>query len=155
MVYAGILIYTVIDNKYLFLLGKESTGRDTGLWSDFGGKIEPGETVKQAAVRECYEETMGLLGTRENLDSYIADQQPYHTFTGGHWFFLSLDYTWVENKSLIELFSRFYNYGYSLTQKEGYFEKSAISWFTLDEIANSDKMRHHFKKSLLRFFNYN
>lgn len=42
------------DNK--ILLGKKKRGFGEGLWNGFGGKIEPGETVEQAAHRELEEE---------------------------------------------------------------------------------------------------
>lgn len=53
------------DNKRNILLEKR---RDCGLWGLPGGKLEPGETIVQTAVREIYEETgyhvevVGLLG---------------------------------------------------------------------------------------------
>ncbi len=38
------------------LLGMKKKGFGAGYWNGFGGKIEPGETPKQAAVREIQEE---------------------------------------------------------------------------------------------------
>ena len=42
------------------LLGLKKRGFGTGKWNGFGGKLEPGETVVAAAVRELHEES-GLL----------------------------------------------------------------------------------------------
>ena len=38
------------------ILGKKKTGFGVGKYNGFGGKVEPGESVEQAAVREVYEE---------------------------------------------------------------------------------------------------
>ncbi|MDR2723535.1 MAG: 8-oxo-dGTP diphosphatase [Cellulomonadaceae bacterium] len=43
------------------LLGRKKQHRDgafgVGKWNGFGGKLEPGETLEQAAIRECQEES--------------------------------------------------------------------------------------------------
>eukprot|EP01012_Entosiphon_sulcatum_P032297 TRINITY_DN41094_c0_g1_i1.p1 TRINITY_DN41094_c0_g1~~TRINITY_DN41094_c0_g1_i1.p1 ORF type:complete len:199 (-),score=46.84 TRINITY_DN41094_c0_g1_i1:86-658(-) len=38
------------------LLGFKKRGFATGKWNGFGGKVEPGETIHEAAVRELHEE---------------------------------------------------------------------------------------------------
>lgn len=38
------------------LLGLKKRGFGTGKWNGFGGKVEPGETIRQAAIREMKEE---------------------------------------------------------------------------------------------------
>ena len=43
----------------LALLRRAGTGRADGCWAPPGGHLEPGETPRQAAVRECAEE-LGL-----------------------------------------------------------------------------------------------
>jgi len=39
------------------LLGHKKVGFAAGKWDGFGGKVEPGETVKDAALREMWEES--------------------------------------------------------------------------------------------------
>lgn len=48
----------VVERDGRFLIGQRSAdGPLPGLWEFPGGKVEPGETPEQAAVRECREET--------------------------------------------------------------------------------------------------
>ena len=61
------------DDRFLFFLRPEGVPL-AGLWEFPGGKIEPGETTEQAAVRECREET-GLVV--EPLFSYPAAAHEY------------------------------------------------------------------------------
>jgi 8-oxo-dGTP diphosphatase len=47
----------VVEREGHFLIGLRPAGEPlAGLWEFPGGKIEPGETPEQAAVRECLEE---------------------------------------------------------------------------------------------------
>jgi mutator protein MutT len=51
----------VVEDDGRFLIGRRAEGGPlAGYWEFPGGKIHPGETPEQAAVRECLEET-GLL----------------------------------------------------------------------------------------------
>ncbi|KAI0674534.1 NUDIX hydrolase domain-like protein [Trametes maxima] len=47
----------VIINDTKVLLGYKKRGFGVGLWNGFGGKVDPGETSAQAAVRELEEES--------------------------------------------------------------------------------------------------
>lgn len=38
------------------LLGMKKRGFGEGWWNGFGGKLQEGETIKEAAIRECQEE---------------------------------------------------------------------------------------------------
>jgi len=53
------------------LLGFKKVGFGTGKYVGYGGKIEPGETIPQAAVRELAEES-GIQIAPTNL-TYVAD----------------------------------------------------------------------------------
>ncbi len=53
------LCFPLRDGK--ILLGMKKRGFGSGWWNGFGGKVEPNETIEQAAVREVHEES-GITG---------------------------------------------------------------------------------------------
>lgn len=53
------------------LLGRKKRGMGFGKWNGFGGKIEDGETMRECAVRELYEEC-GISAAAEDL-AFVAD----------------------------------------------------------------------------------
>ena len=63
---AKILTLVIIHDNDKILLGMKKRGFGSGLWNGFGGKIEAGETLEQAAHRELQEEA-GIKAT--NLKS--------------------------------------------------------------------------------------
>jgi 8-oxo-dGTP diphosphatase len=76
------------------LLGLKKEGFGAGKLTAFGGKVEPGETLAQAAVRELQEET-GLHALEQDLWrlgelTFIFPHRPswsqrVHVFTVTHW----------------------------------------------------------------------
>ncbi len=48
------LLFLINDTKILLAMKKRGFG--AGLWNGVGGKLEPGETLEEAVVRECHEE---------------------------------------------------------------------------------------------------
>jgi ADP-ribose pyrophosphatase len=68
----GILIQD--EDKYLLI--KRAAEPDAGLWTIPGGIVELGETAKDAAVREVYEETgleIVILDLLDVVDKIITD----------------------------------------------------------------------------------
>ncbi|KAH9849569.1 NUDIX hydrolase domain-like protein [Lenzites betulinus] len=59
VIYEKVKEYTnafIILDEEKILLGYKKRGFGVGLWNGFGGKVDPGETPAQAAVRELEEE---------------------------------------------------------------------------------------------------
>jgi mutator protein MutT len=62
---AAVLIILIKDNK-IFLLKRDNTGYDDGKYAFPGGHLEGNETLRQAAIREAYEE-IGITIKEEDL----------------------------------------------------------------------------------------
>lgn len=109
----------------MLLLGKES---DTGQWAGFGGLQERGESLQQTALREAYEESMGLLDERTLRQSTL---QP---FKFGNSMTISAQIPF--DPALPLRFHQFYHYTKQLHSwaPEGWFEKDAVRWVPLREL---------------------
>jgi 8-oxo-dGTP diphosphatase len=75
----------VVEQQGRFLIGQRGPeGPLPGLWEFPGGKVEPGETPEQAAVRECREETglaVAVVGLLDRiLYSYPHGDVELHFF---------------------------------------------------------------------------
>jgi 8-oxo-dGTP pyrophosphatase MutT (NUDIX family) len=71
MVGSSILPACFYKGAIYFLFGKENDLADTPGWSDFGGGVEPGEDLFDAALREGGEEMTGFLGGEKELRALI------------------------------------------------------------------------------------
>ncbi len=75
----------VVEHKAAFLIGKRPAGTPlAGLWEFPGGKVEASESPRQAAVRECREETglrVAIVGVfPDQLQDYDHDRVRLHFF---------------------------------------------------------------------------
>lgn len=97
--------------KFLFI-------KRLGKWDLPKGKLDKGETIKEAAIRECEEEcaVKNLIITKSLPDTYhIYEYKNKFALKTTYWFFMETDY----EKTLIP-------------QIEENIEE--VKWFTLDEI---------------------
>ena len=153
---AGILPYTVQVVRgrpiLLFLLSRErlrieSGNKDKGMWSDFGGGRHANETTVEAAAREAYEESGGLLGSEEALREAIDNSPLILRASGGYYTFLvrapydKLLPTYFENfHATIET-----NFPGLVAEDNGFFEKDLLKWVSLDDlIHNQVPIRPHY-----------
>jgi 8-oxo-dGTP diphosphatase len=63
----------LLDNDGRILLGEKKNGLGEGKVLGIGGKVEPGETVEQAAIREMIEETTIVVDSAELHPIAIID----------------------------------------------------------------------------------
>lgn len=82
------LVFLRQENEILLAMKKRRFG--AGKWNGAGGKVEPGETYEQAAVRECQEEigvtpiALRKVGELHFID--LPDVEHYtHVYTTGEW----------------------------------------------------------------------
>ena len=84
---SGANVIIVDGDKILLLLRR--LGWKTGFWGPPGGHIDPGESPKQAAVREVYEES--ALRVKEG-DLELLAQRTKHSF-GMIYYYITDKYT--------------------------------------------------------------
>lgn len=80
--------YPVRDGKVLLALKTGKIG--AGCWNGYGGGIEDGETVVEAALRELWEES-GLVASEEHLEK-IAVVDFHNTKTDGSIFIVKVHF---------------------------------------------------------------
>jgi 8-oxo-dGTP diphosphatase len=85
------LLFLLRDGE--ILLGRKKRGLGAGRFNGVGGKVEPGETLEEAAIRECREEIavtpLGLAEVAEHEFLMDVDREPWliraHVFTSARW----------------------------------------------------------------------
>ena len=60
-----------IDEQNRILLGRKKRGFGANKYNGFGGKLDDGESFRECAIRELYEES-GLQGRVEDLECVAA-----------------------------------------------------------------------------------
>jgi len=149
---AGILPISLDKNgNLLFLFGKEYFLNNEG-WSDFGGSKEKNETTLQTAIREGYEETNGFFGSKNSLKINIKKYFIFKINSGTYSTFLfKIKY----DENLIKYYNRNFKFILKHNNKfienhNGFYEKSTIKWFTIDEIKNNRNLfRKWYNKTII------
>lgn len=62
-----ILTLLIIQKDGKILLGMKKRGFGMGKWNGFGGKVDEGETIEEAAKRELFEEAGITVNAMENV----------------------------------------------------------------------------------------
>ena len=142
MVAASILPVAVCNNELYFLFGKENEMEDSAKgFSDFGGRVESGESILDTAMREGAEELCGFLGNPKQLSQLIKKNGGTYKLTYGsenkayhvHIFFMEYDVKLPEyfinnHKFLWERMDK------TVLNDSKFFEKQEIKWFCQDDI---------------------
>jgi 8-oxo-dGTP pyrophosphatase MutT (NUDIX family) len=138
MVASSILPVTIYKNQLYFLFGKENEMEDSAKgFSDFGGRVESGESIMETAYREGAEELCGFLGNPEQLKkqikrnggTYHLEHNDYHI----HIFYMDYD------ERLPHYFTQNHRFLWNKMDREllnasKCFEKQEIRWFSTDEM---------------------
>ena len=149
MVGSSILPACFYKGELYFLFGKENSLADTPGWSDFGGGVDPGESVYQTAMREGGEELTGFLGNGKQIGSFIKKnggvyKMKYETY---HVHLFHLPY----NEDLVKHYNDNHQFLWERMNKQfltntKLFEKIEIKWFSLREMKkNRNKFRNFYR----------
>ena len=147
---AGILPVAYHNNNVYFLLGRETVDVDhraMGQWSDFGGSIEKGETLKQTAIREGFEETGGLFGNMKDIE-YLIDNSLIKKFRVNKYTTFVIQVPYV--KDLPKVHRETYldvlkNKKHLVTTHNGLYEKDMIKWVKLENLNKVKNIRPWYK----------
>ncbi len=82
-----VMTLCIIRDRDRILLAEKKRGFGVGFWNGYGGKLEPGETIEQALVREVKEEsglTLLTFQKRGEMEFVLADEsiKEVHIFEG-------------------------------------------------------------------------
>ena len=152
----GIIPISFYKGKIYFLFGREyikaknSKGiiwKQAGMWSDFGGSKEKNETYEETAVRECFEETGGYLGSKNHLQKLINTKLIKPIGGKGYKTFLVVvKYDTKLPKIFREKFLSIEKKHPELICKNGLYEKDMMKWFSYEDIKKDyNKFRPWFK----------
>lgn len=152
---AGVLPIAKHKKKLYFLFSREwiHSDCDPGLWSDFGGTKENKETYKETAIRECFEESMGFIGSRYRIKQLITKYNIYFTNTNSNYrtYIVLIKY----DKNLPQRFRR--DFTTTLKSKpelvrnhNGLYEKDCLKWYTLEDIQENIHTFRPWYKDIIR-----
>ena len=151
---AGILPTAIHNGKRYYLIGRESKKikfPDSGLYSDFGGGIDKGESILNTAIREGFEETIGIIGDKKRIGSLIKNKLYKKVrFKNDTLYVIKIKY----DKDLPKKFDVKYKTLYNFLKKSPikiqkkfkvFLEKDKIKWVTKEQLLSN-------KKSLRKLF---
>ena len=153
MVASSLLPIAIHNNKLYFLFGREGPTDDAPGWADFGGGVDKGETIFQAALREGGEELTGFLGDNKEIEKLIKSNGGVYKITkdtsiyNTHIFLIDYDeqLPLYYNRNHTFLLERVDNKYLSKTKL---FEKVEIGWFTVQDIKmRIGEFRHFYQET--------
>ena len=155
---AGVLPIAFYKGRIFFLFSREyiNSKEDGGLWSDFGGSKDKGETYFQTALREGYEESDKIIGSKNTIKNLMENSLQEITINGYRTYIILIDY----DKDLPKKFRNKFLYVKQnkphLICKKGLYEKDMIKWYTYNDIKKKfDEFRPFYKKivkTILKLF---
>ena len=148
----GILPVAIHKGNLYFLFSREyiNSKDDGGLWSDFGGSKEKNETFFQTALREGYEESDKIIGSKNNIKNLMENSLQEITINGYRTYVVLIDY----NKGLPKKFRKKFLYIKEnkphLLCKKGLYEKDMIKWYSYNDIKKNFNGFRQFYKNIVR-----
>ena len=149
---AGILpFYLNPENDTLYyLIARESHTHPShaGLYSDFGGAKDDGETNLETAAREGYEESMGFFGKYEQIKKNISHKPECMKLVTKSYttYLFYMDYC----PNIIKYMNYHFNFikinaPHLINETNCIYEKDHFMLKTLDELSKNEKIRPFYK----------
>lgn len=156
---AGLLPVAIHKKKLYFLFGRENQYNDTPGWSDFGGGMEPGETIMETNLREIEEETCGFISRTEIIESIRQYGSLTFTMVSNGKKYITTIVKIPYDEKLPEYFNKsretIEKYIPKITKTSVIFEKDKLKWFTLDEMYNFHLFRRFYQTMVQKLiYNY-
>ena len=156
MVAASILPVTIHKGKIYFLFGKENEMEDSAKgFSDFGGRVENGESIMETALREGAEELCGFLGDPKQLKQKIKKQGGVYKLShnGYHIHIFYMEY----DENLPKYFTNHHRFLWNRMNKDllnnsKFFEKQEIKWFSVNELRTLKYQFRSFYQEIVDLF---
>lgn len=153
MVGSSILPACVHKGKLYFLFGKENSLADTPGWSDFGGGVDPGESIYDTALREGGEELTGFLGGEDELRSLIKQSGGTYKIVPNASNYNIHIFNLPYSSDLPKLYNANHDFLWKRMDKKflnetKLFEKIEIQWFSLSDMK---KKRNQFRSFYREF----
>ena len=143
---AGLIPFSKVNNKLVYLLGKDNLSK---MWCDFGGKSEKYETQLETAAREGYEELNGVLGSKDYIKKQIimTNLPVLKTNNLRHACYLMR----IKYDKTLPLYMnnniKFINkHASTIVGIDGLYEKSRVRWFSQEELNSTTELRDYFKE---------
>ena len=154
----GILPIAFYKGKIYFLFSREYSKSKTkgGLWSDFGGSRESNETYRQTAIREGFEESNHIIGSKKELIKLVDNSIYEITINKYRTYIVLIDYDKELPNKFRKQFLSIKNSKPHLIAKNGLYEKDMLKWYSYQDIKNDfNKFRPFYKnivKKILHLF---
>jgi hypothetical protein len=154
----GVIPVAMHDGQLHFLFGQENdvikdTSKDQD-WGDFGGGSKPGESEMDTCVREGAEELNGFYGNKRDFRALLLKNQLLKlTYDTRVTYLMRVDY----DDRLPFYFNNNYRFiketanqrSIAAHPENGYFEKSHVRWFTLEDLKRErGAFREYFRNFL-------
>ena len=155
---AGILPFSRIikNNKQMiyFLFSRETMdnkkSKDRGFWSEFGGSRDKGETHLDTAIREGYEESNGIFGSKRKLKENILKTDITLKNKTYNSYLIEVPYNPLLPSYLENLYKFIKNTNPELIcSKEGLFEKDKFKWIEINDLENNMNMFRPFYRGIV------
>lgn len=151
----GVLPIAFYKGRIFFLFSREyiNSKEDGGLWSDFGGSKDNNENYKETAIRECFEESDNILGSRKNIEKLVNNSLTTITLNGYRTHIVIIDFDINLPKKFRKNFLNVkINKPHLINKKNGLYEKDMIKWMSYNDMKNNKNIV--FRPWYKKFINY-